>query len=97
MWGNSLCDAFGVGNRFGAEDDVPDKWSDYYKANVEFFEDLGSPGGASGSSLRGPRVGRRPLSAVPRERRRPVLIVRVTGTVADGAATRKPHRDEHVL
>ena len=26
------------------EDDVPDQWKDYYKANVEFFEDLGSPG-----------------------------------------------------
>ena len=29
------------------EDDVPDQWKDFYKANVEFFEDLGSPGGAS--------------------------------------------------
>jgi ferredoxin len=29
------------------EDDVPDQWKDYYKVNVEFFEDLGSPGGAS--------------------------------------------------
>ncbi len=29
------------------EDDTPDQWKDYYKANVEFFEDLGSPGGAS--------------------------------------------------
>ena len=29
------------------EDDVPDQWKDYYKANVEFFDDLGSPGGAS--------------------------------------------------
>jgi len=29
------------------EDDLPTKWADYYKANVEFFEDLGSPGGAS--------------------------------------------------
>jgi len=29
------------------EDDLPDQWSDYYKANVEFFSDLGSPGGAS--------------------------------------------------
>ena len=29
------------------EDDVPEQWKDYYKANVEFFEDLGSPGGAS--------------------------------------------------
>ena len=29
------------------EDDVPDKWKDYYNANVEFFSDLGSPGGAA--------------------------------------------------
>jgi NAD-dependent dihydropyrimidine dehydrogenase PreA subunit len=29
------------------EDDVPDQWKDFYKANVEFFEDLGSPGGAA--------------------------------------------------
>jgi NAD-dependent dihydropyrimidine dehydrogenase PreA subunit len=29
------------------EDDTPEQWKDYYKANVEFFDDLGSPGGAS--------------------------------------------------
>src|SRR6266571_6340466 len=29
------------------EDDVPDQWKDYYKANVEFFDDIGSPGGAA--------------------------------------------------
>jgi ferredoxin len=29
------------------EDDVPDQWSAYTKANVDFFDDLGSPGGAS--------------------------------------------------
>ncbi|HEY3870204.1 MAG TPA: ferredoxin [Actinocrinis sp.] len=29
------------------EDDTPEQWKDFYKANVEFFEDLGSPGGAS--------------------------------------------------
>ena len=29
------------------EDDLPSQWADYYKANVEFFDDLGSPGGAS--------------------------------------------------
>jgi NAD-dependent dihydropyrimidine dehydrogenase PreA subunit len=29
------------------EDDVPDQYKEYYKANVEFFADLGSPGGAS--------------------------------------------------
>ena len=29
------------------EDDLPDVWADYYKANVEFFDDIGSPGGAA--------------------------------------------------
>jgi NAD-dependent dihydropyrimidine dehydrogenase PreA subunit len=29
------------------EDDVPEQWKDYYKVNVDFFDDLGSPGGAS--------------------------------------------------
>jgi hypothetical protein len=29
------------------EDDVPEQWADYYKANVEFFETVGSPGGAA--------------------------------------------------
>ena len=28
------------------EDDVPEQWKDYTGANYEFFEDLGSPGGA---------------------------------------------------
>jgi NAD-dependent dihydropyrimidine dehydrogenase PreA subunit len=29
------------------EDDTPEQWKDYYTANVDFFEDLGSPGGAA--------------------------------------------------
>src|SRR4051812_7185098 len=29
------------------EDDVPEQWKEYYKVNVDFFEELGSPGGAS--------------------------------------------------
>src|SRR5205814_8224813 len=29
------------------EDDTPDQWKDYYAANVEFFDDLGSPGRAA--------------------------------------------------
>ena len=29
------------------EDDVLDEWEEYYKANVEFFDELGSPGGAA--------------------------------------------------
>jgi NAD-dependent dihydropyrimidine dehydrogenase PreA subunit len=28
------------------EDDVPENWRDYQAANVEFFAELGSPGGA---------------------------------------------------
>ena len=29
------------------EDDVPEEWADYYTANVEFFDEIGSPGGAA--------------------------------------------------
>ena len=29
------------------EDDVPEQWKDYYTANVEFFSEIGSPGGAA--------------------------------------------------
>ena len=29
------------------EDDTPEEWKDYYTANVDFFDDLGSPGGAA--------------------------------------------------
>jgi ferredoxin len=29
------------------EDDVPSQWKDYYAANVNFFDTLGSPGGAA--------------------------------------------------
>lgn len=29
------------------EDDTPEEWSEYYKVNVEFFDELGSPGGAA--------------------------------------------------
>ena len=29
------------------EDDLPDKWRDYTRANLDFFSELGSPGGAS--------------------------------------------------
>jgi len=34
------------------EEDVPEKWKDYTKANRDFFEGVGSPGGAAGA---GPR------------------------------------------
>jgi NAD-dependent dihydropyrimidine dehydrogenase PreA subunit len=29
------------------EDDLPDQFKSYYAVNVEFFNDIGSPGGAS--------------------------------------------------
>jgi NAD-dependent dihydropyrimidine dehydrogenase PreA subunit len=29
------------------EDDTPEEWKEYYEANVHFFDDLGSPGGAA--------------------------------------------------
>ena len=29
------------------EDDVPDEWVEFIDANVAFFDDLGSPGGAA--------------------------------------------------
>ena len=29
------------------EDDVPGEWSEYKKVNAEFFDELGSPGGAA--------------------------------------------------
>ena len=33
------------------EDDVPTQWKDYTAANAEFFDDLGSPGGAAKHGL----------------------------------------------
>jgi NAD-dependent dihydropyrimidine dehydrogenase PreA subunit len=29
------------------EDDTPEEWKEYYNVNVDFFDDLGSPGGAA--------------------------------------------------
>jgi ferredoxin len=31
------------------EDDLPEHWKEFHAANVEFFDDIGSPGGASKS------------------------------------------------
>lgn len=28
------------------EDDLPQQWSEYYNANVDYFDKIGSPGGA---------------------------------------------------
>jgi NAD-dependent dihydropyrimidine dehydrogenase PreA subunit len=33
------------------EDDLPDKWSDFLRANAEFFSEIGSPGGAAKKGL----------------------------------------------
>ena len=51
------------------EDDVPDQWKEYYKVNVDFFEDLGSPGGASKTGKTGkdhPVVAALPAASTPR-------------------------------
>ena len=40
-----------------SRDDVPDEWEPYTAANVDFFDDLGSPGGAS--KVGGPTTTRR--------------------------------------
>ncbi|BDH56263.1 ferredoxin [Tsukamurella sp. PLM1] len=29
------------------EDDVPDEWAEYVSANIDFFKEIGSPGGAA--------------------------------------------------
>ena len=33
------------------EEDLPEQWSDFYRANAEFFDDLGSPGAAANLGL----------------------------------------------
>ena len=33
------------------EDDLPEEWSEYYEANVDFFKNIGSPGGAQRSGV----------------------------------------------
>jgi NAD-dependent dihydropyrimidine dehydrogenase PreA subunit len=45
------------------EDDVPPQWADYYRVNVDFFSEIGSPGGAA---KLGPIAGDHPLvTALP--------------------------------
>jgi len=46
--------------RFYYEDDIPAEWSDYYKVNVDFFDEVGSPGGAAKV---GPIAGDHPIVA----------------------------------
>ena len=55
------------------EDDVPEEWAEYYKANVEFFDDLGSPGGRrqARAHQQGPPDHRRPPPAGARRVSRP--------------------------
>jgi ferredoxin len=43
------------------EDDIPSEWSDYYSVNVDFFSEVGSPGGAAKV---GPIAGDHPIVAV---------------------------------
>ena len=42
------------------EDDLPGEWSYYYSVNVDFFNEIGSPGGAAKT---GPIPGDHPLVA----------------------------------
>ena len=37
------------------EDDLPEEWADYLRANVDFFNELGSPGGAQKTGVQGLR------------------------------------------
>ena len=70
------------------EDDTPEEWKDYYNANVEFFDDLGSPGGAAKLGvidkdhplIAGPAAARarRLMPSSPRARR-----VRLAGALPD--------------
>ncbi len=47
------------------EDDVPSQWSEYTRANSEFFTELGSPGGAS--NVGGPVPDVSLISALPQQ------------------------------
>ena len=64
------------------EDDVPDQWKDYYKANVEFFSELGSPGGAS-------KTGKINVDH-PHRGRAPAAGGRALRSLAGAAAARSP-------
>ena len=76
------------------EDDVPDQWKDYTKANADFFEELGSPGGAAkiGKTEQRPGVDRRAAAAgrarVTGDTAGPVLPDFPWDSLADHAATR---------
>jgi hypothetical protein len=45
-----------------------EEWKEYYNANVDFFSDLGSPGGAA--KLRNDRQGSSLIAALPPQRAR---------------------------
>ncbi|MEV6654428.1 ferredoxin [Streptomyces sp. NPDC051219] len=45
------------------EDDVPDEWAAYIKANADFFAEFGSPGGASKTD--GPGADTPSVSSLP--------------------------------
>ena len=76
------------------EDDVPEQWADYTAANVEFFDDLGSPGGAAklGAQDRRP-ADRRPAAAGARPlagERGPVRAPRQERRTSPGASRTLP-------
>ena len=69
------------------EDDVPDEWKDYTAANVEFFDDLGSPGGAA--KHRPDRQGRRDRRGARRRRAEALTRAPSRRAVAPRAAARR--------
>ena len=54
------------------EDDVPGQWKEYYKVNVDFFADLGSPGGAAKAGrIRPSRVKKNAITVVAKTSKKP--------------------------
>ena len=78
-------------------DDVPDEWAEYVQANVEFFDDIGSPQGAAGLG----KLGRdhaviaaepvaEPAETAPGRDRRNPMSRRVLGPPTGEAAPNSP-------
>ena len=77
------------------EDDTPEKWMDFHRANVDFFDNLGSPGGAakragssgtthsSRRSRRHPSSDGRAVTVVELDR----VVIRFAGDSGDGMQT----------
>ena len=77
------------------EDDVPDQWKDYYKVNVDFFEDLGSPGGASKTGKTGKDHPRGRGAARRQQRRGMTLASRLPAFTWDRIAPLREKAGRH--